>query len=122
MCHLLLGLPFLALPLFWLLPLELAAPAYAAAALIALGIYAYALKAMRMPRVNGAEGMLGETGRVVGVGERGATLFFHGELWSADVEGELPAAGDAARIVGIEGLRLRIKRCGKPICDWRAGS
>jgi membrane protein implicated in regulation of membrane protease activity len=77
---------------------------------------------MRMPRVNGAEGMLGETGRVVGVGERGATLFFHGELWSADVEGELPAAGDAARIVGIEGLRLRIKRCGKPICDWRAGS
>jgi membrane-bound ClpP family serine protease len=65
---------------------------------------------MRQPRLNGAEGMLGEAGNVVQIGERGATLFFHGELWQADVEGGPLVPGDEALIVGIEGLRLRIRR------------
>ena len=112
MCHLVLFMPVFALPVFWLLPLPVAAPLYAVVVLLSLVLYAYTLKAMRQRRLNGAEGMLGEAGQVLEVGERSATLFFHGELWRADVEGEPVAPGDEALIVGVEGLRLRIRRRG----------
>lgn len=110
MCHLMLFLPVFALPVFWLLPLYAATPVYAAIAVISLILYAYTFKAMRQPHLNGAEAMLGETGSVVEASERGATLFYHGELWRAEVEGAPLAPGDEALIVGIEGLRLRIRR------------
>jgi membrane-bound ClpP family serine protease len=54
--------------------------------------------------------LLGEEGRITEAGERGATLFFHGELWRADIDGEPLAPGDEALIVGIEGLRLKVRR------------
>lgn len=110
MCHLVLFLPVFALPVFWLLPMSLAAPLYGAVAVVSLVLYAYTVKAMKQRRLNGAEGMLGEAGQVVETGEQGATLFFHGELWRADVEGEPLVPGDEALIVGIDGLRLRIRR------------
>jgi membrane protein implicated in regulation of membrane protease activity len=98
------------LPVFWLLPLSAATAVYAAIAAISLVLYAYTVKAMRQPHLNGAEAMRGETVSVVQVGERGATVFFHGELWRADVEGAPLVPGDEALIVGIEGLRLKIRR------------
>lgn len=114
MCHVVLLLPVFALPVFWLLPLSVATPVYAAVAVISLIFYAYTFKAMRQPRLNGAEAMLGQTGSIVDIGEDGATLFFHGELWRADVNGEPLAPGDEALIVGIEGLRLKIRRTRAP--------
>lgn len=110
MCHVLFALPVLALPVFWLLPLSIAIPVYAAAAALSLGVYACAVKAMRLPRLNGTDGMLGATGRVAQVSERGATLIVHGELWSADSSGEKLAVGDQAVILGVEGLRLRVRK------------
>lgn len=110
MCHLLLALPVIALPLLWLWAPELAVPTYAAVTLVSLAFYAYALKAMRMRRLNGAEGMLGDKGRIVQASGRQATLFFHGELWRADVEGEPLALGDEASIVAVDGLRLRVRK------------
>ncbi len=110
MCHLVLLLPVFALPVFWLLPLSWATPVYAAVAVVSLIFYSYAFKAMRQPRLNGAEAMVGETGSIVDAGESGATLFFHGELWRADVEGAPLVPGDEALIVGIKGLRLKITR------------
>jgi len=110
MCHLLLGLPVLALPVFWLLPPAVAAPVYAVTASVSLVIYAYAWKVMKMPRLNGIEGLLGATGRVVHVGERVATLFLHGELWSVEPQGEKLSVGDQAVVVGFEGLRLRAQK------------
>jgi len=110
MCHFLLFLPVAALPVFWLLPLSIALPAYALALGIALWIYALAIKTTRRPMMTGAEGMLGESGRVVRVEGRAATLQIHGELWSADAEGEALTVGEAALVVGIKGLRLRVRR------------
>lgn len=110
MCHLLLGLPLLALPVFWLLPLPLATAVYGVTAAASLIVYLYAWKAMRMPRLNGIDGMLGASGRVVRVDERGATLLVHGELWSAEARGEKLALGDEAIIAGFEGLRLRVRK------------
>lgn len=110
MCHLLLLLPVLALPVFWLWPAWVAVPVYGAAALISGVLYWYAWKSARMPKLNGAEGMLGARGRVVQRGERSVTLFFHGELWSAEARGETLVVGDEAVVEGIEGLRLRVRK------------
>lgn len=110
MCHLLLLLPFVMLPVFWLWPASVSVPVYALAALVAAIVYWYALKSARMPKLNGAEGMLGARGRVVDCGERYVKLFFHGEVWSADTDGEPLAVGDEAVVVGIEGLRLRVRK------------
>ncbi len=110
MCHLVLFLPVFALPVFWLLPLPLAAAFYAVIAVVSLALYICTIRAMRQPVLNGPECMVGESGRVVKLGERGATLFVHGELWLAEVEGEPMVPGEEALIVGVEGLRLRAVR------------
>ena len=111
MCHLLLLLPLLALPVLWLLPASVSVPLYAAATLVSGLLYWYAAKSARMPKLNGAEAMLGARGRVVNSSKGSVTLFFHGELWSADVvRGEALAVGDEAVVVEIDGLRLRVRK------------
>ena len=110
MCHLLLLLPFLVLPVFWLWPASIAVPVYTAAALVSGVFYWYTLKSARMAKLNGAEAMLGARGRIVDQQERCVTFFLHGELWLADADGEPLAVGDEAVVVGIEGLRLRVRK------------
>ena len=110
MCHLLLLLPLLAPPLFWLLPASVAIPVYAIAVLVSGVVYWHTWKSARMPKQNGAEGMLGARGRVTDCGERSLRLFVRGELWSADATGEAPAVGDEAIVVGIDGLRLHVRK------------
>jgi membrane-bound ClpP family serine protease len=110
MCHVLLLLPVIALPVLWLLPLPIGLPVYALALAIALWVYVLAVKTMRMPAMTGAEGMIGEHGRVVRVEGRSATLQIHGELWFAEAEGEPLAAGETALVIGIDGLRLKARR------------
>ena len=109
MCHLALFLPVFALPLFWLLPLPLAASFYALVALASLALYVAAVKAMRWPRLNGSECLVGKSGRIVQRGERGATVRVGGELWLADIEGRAMAPGDEVLIVGIDGLKLTVR-------------
>lgn len=108
MCHLLLFLPVVALPVLWLLPLSISVPAYALAVAVALWIYVLAVKSGRRPAMTGAEGMIGECGRVVQVDGSTAKLLVHGELWSAETAGEKLAVGAEVRVVGIEGLRLKV--------------
>ena len=110
MCHLLLLLPLLALPVLWLLPAPVAIPIYASAVLVSGIVYWHAWKSARMPKLNGAEGMLGARGRVTNSDQRSTTLFVRGELWSADATGEALSVGDEAVVVGIEGLRLRVRK------------
>lgn len=112
MCHFLLFLPVVALPVFWLWPLPIALPVYALALGIALWVYALAIKTARRQVMTGAEGMIGERGRVVRIEGRTATVEIHGELWSAEAAGEPLALGQVARVVGITGLRLKVTRIG----------
>jgi membrane protein implicated in regulation of membrane protease activity len=111
MCHLVLALPVLALPVFWIWPLSIALPVYGLVAGASLVLYGHIWKAIKRPRMNGAEGMLGSEGTVVSTNERGLSLLLHGELWSARAKGESLVTGDKARIVGVDGLTLRVKRC-----------
>ena len=106
MCHLLLLLPVLALPVFWLLPLSDAGPLYAEVVVVSVFVYLFVWKAWRKPLANGTQNLIGTTGRVVRVGPRNVMLQLGGELWTADVEGAPLSVGERATVVAIRGLRL----------------
>ena len=103
-------LPVLALPMFWLWPPSIAVPVYALVVALSLAVYVLAIRMMRMPRLNGADSIVGKTGRVVRVDERGMTLQIGSEYWSADGGGEKFEVGDRALITGIDRLRLTLGR------------
>lgn len=112
MCHILLLLPVLALPVFWIWPPEIAFPVWGTAAAVALAVYVLVYKAWRMPLANGPQVLLGATGRVVSLGERHVTLRVGRELWLADVKGAPLSLGDEGEVVAIDGLRLTVR--GRP--------
>jgi inner membrane protein len=112
MCHVLLLLPVLALPVFWIWPLEIALPVWGTAAVVALAVYVLVYKAWKMPLADGPQALLGATGRVVSVAERQVTLRVGRELWLADVKGAPLSLGEEGEVVAIEGLRLTVR--GRP--------
>jgi len=114
MCHVLLLLPVLALPVFWIWPLEIALPIWGTAAAAALAVYVLVYKAWKMPLANGPQALLGATGRVISLGERHVTLRVGGEIWLADVIGGPLALGEEAEVVAIDGLRLTARKAGAP--------
>jgi membrane protein implicated in regulation of membrane protease activity len=109
MCHLILALPFLGLMVFWLWPLSVAAPVYAAIFLLSLLMYYLILQAMRRPVVTGAEEILQEIGRVIEVKKKKARIRVHSEIWNA-VSTDRLRAGDQVEIMGVDGLVLRVRR------------
>jgi len=58
MCYLILMMPPLALPVFWLWPLEIAAPAYWDVLALSAWIYYLTIKDMRRPVKTGQEALL----------------------------------------------------------------
>lgn len=110
MCHLLLLLPVLALPVFWIWPPQISLPAYGIAAAASLGVYVLVYRAWKAPLAHGLQLLLGATGRVVSVEGRRATLRVRGELWVADVRGLPLVAGDEAEVVAVDGLRLTARK------------
>jgi inner membrane protein len=80
MCHLLLILPLLALPVFWTFPLSSAISVYGAVTGVSLLIYWYALQAMKRPVETGMEGMIGEIGSVVEVSGAELVVQIHNEM------------------------------------------
>jgi len=111
MCHLILALPIVALPVLWLLPPGVAVPIYAVTAAISIAVYATAIKAWKMPVRNGIEVLLGATGKVARLDGRRVVLSVQGELWSADFEGGPVAVGDKVVVVGFEDFRLKARKC-----------
>ena len=109
MCHLILLLPLLALPLFWLVPMSIAVPVYAAVLLLSGGIYFLAIRAMRQPVQTGVEALIHSTGEVLG---KEGSLFrvrVRSEVWNAESTDNL-RPGDYVEVVAVEGLRLKVRR------------
>lgn len=109
MCHLLLLLPMLALPVFWLWPMAIAAPVYGVVLIISLWVYFLALRAMRQSVGTGAEELLGSEGIVLSMESGLARVRVHSEIWFAQAVTKV-RAGDRVKVVGIDGLRLRVQR------------
>ena len=109
MCHVLLLLPLLALPVFWLMPFAAALPVYGVVLASSAAIYWYAIQAMRRPVETGAEGMVGEIGEVIE--SRGANLFVRArsETWHAKSAAEL-REGDRVKVVAVDELTLRVQK------------
>lgn len=111
MCHLILALPLLGLGVFWLWPLSVAAPVYAVIFLVSLAFYYFIMRAMHQPVMTGREAIIQGTGKVIEVREHKVRVRVRNELWNAESPDKL-RAGDQVRIVGIDGLMLRVQRIG----------
>lgn len=110
MCHLvLIGLPLAGLSVFWFLPLPIALPTYLLIGAATAGFYWYLYKGNGGPVLTGAEEMQRAVGKVLRTNGRLADVWVHSELWSAQYEGEL-RDGDRVRVVGMDGLRLRVRK------------
>lgn len=117
MCHLILFLPLLALPVLWLLPLGVSAPLYGVVVALSAVIYAFALRAMWMPVCTGAEALVRATGTVRFVDGRKAAVWVQSELWLAESAGGPLAEGDRVEVMAIDGLTLKVRKL--PACDDR---
>jgi membrane-bound serine protease (ClpP class) len=102
-------LPVLGLPVFWLWPLSEAAPAYGVILGLSILVYVYVVQAMRRPVETGAEQILHSTGRVLEVGAKDVSVRVHSEMWRA-VSSEKLQPGDLVEIIGIDGLKLRVRK------------
>jgi membrane-bound serine protease (ClpP class) len=72
-------------------------------------IVAAGLRAQWLPVRTGKEAMMGQLATAVGrIDPQGGKVFVEGELWNATSDTPIPA-GEAAEIVGIEGLTLKVK-------------
>jgi len=110
MCHLILLLPIVALPVFWLLPPTLSVPIYSVVVLVAGWVYWYAVKAMRLPLVSDDVRLTHAVGTVVGVqSPRRCRIKVLGEYWLADSSEHLQK-GDDVRITGRDGLTLHVEK------------
>ncbi|WP_330961282.1 NfeD family protein [Photobacterium sp. 53610] len=111
MCHLLLALPFLALPLFWLTPLSFAVPVYSVIFMISIVIYLLAFRAMHLPVVTGSETLLHQVGVIKGWQFGFYRVYLHNELWNALSDEELQL-GEQVEVVSVQGVTLHIHRVG----------
>ncbi|MEO0261760.1 MAG: NfeD family protein, partial [candidate division WOR-3 bacterium] len=58
----------------------------------------------------GKEGIIGETGIARSdIDKKGGTAFIHGEIWQAMSEEKIKK-GEEIEVIGIEGLKLKVKK------------
>lgn len=78
------------------------------AALVVGFLAVLAARAQRTPVSAGHAGLLGERGRAIEELSPSGRVFVHGEIWNADAEAPV-AIDQSVRIVGVEGLRLKVR-------------
>jgi membrane protein implicated in regulation of membrane protease activity len=111
MCHLVLLLPVLALPLFWLAPLSIAVPAYALVVVLSGAVYWLVVSAMRRPVQIGAEALAHNTGEVIATDDGVLRVRIHNEIWNARSADDLEP-GDRIEVIAVEAMRLKVRRIG----------
>ena len=109
MCHLILAMPLLALPIFWLVPPDVSVPVYAVITLASVFVYMKVMGSMKKPVVTGNEALVGAHGEVVTVtGDNRYLVRANGELWTARGGAGLES-GQQVVISSVEGLTLSIQ-------------
>ena len=110
MCHLVLAaLPLAGLSVFWFLPMPVALPAFLVIGAATAAFYLYLYRGNSRPVLTGAEAMQRAIGKVLGAHGCLADVWVRSELWSAQFEGEL-REGDLVQVVGMDGLRLKVRK------------
>ncbi len=108
-------MPFVGLPLFWLLPLEYALPINIAAWLATPFLYRVIRRAMRKPIQDGFQSLIGTEAEVVSKSETGHSTKYlvrsqgEGELWSA-YSADALQVGEWVNIVAVKGIGVVVER------------
>ena len=110
MCHLILFLPFFAVPIFWLFPITTALPLYFLVLGISLFLYFKIFQAMRQKVKTGREAMLGKKGLVVEDIDPEGKVQYANEIWDATAGGSRFLKGEQVKIMGIRGLVLLVEK------------
>ena len=113
MCHLILALPLLGLGLFYVLPLAWAGPLYGAVLLVSAVFYVPIYRAHRQPVACGWEAMVGKLAEAVDGFPGLGRVKYHNVFWKARSKEPL-AAGERAKIVGLQGMTLLVQRTAEP--------
>jgi membrane protein implicated in regulation of membrane protease activity len=104
-CHLLLLSPVFGLGLFFIFPWTIAFPSYLVVLAVSFLLYRKIVQSMKEPVVTGREGLLGQVAQLGPAG----TLKLHGERWTIEGNGKNLPDGEWVRIVGVDGLRVRVQ-------------
>ncbi len=113
-CHAVFLLPFVGLPLFWLLPLGYALPINFVTWLASPFLYRMIMRAMKKPLADGFQSLIGTQAEVVS--KRALTHFAkylvrakgEGELWSAYSTDALDI-GEWVNIVAVKGIGVVVE-------------
>jgi membrane protein implicated in regulation of membrane protease activity len=116
MCHLLLLTPGFALAVFWIWPLSVAGPVYAAVVALSLWMYILILQAMRRPVLGGSDELLHSIGEVMEVRGHALRVRVHSEMWNAESSDALQR-GERVKVIGLTGLILHVRRCQEGECE-----
>ena len=109
MCHVILLLPIIALPLFWFLSWEEALILYTTICLLAAVCYWLLWGDMRRPAATGIEGMMGGTGTIFRCGEGETKVYYRGEIWDAVCKDAM-SLGERVEIVGLDRMKIIVRR------------
>lgn len=109
MCHVILALPFLSLPVLWLWPPPVAIPVYGTILALSLWMYFYVARLMKRPVTTGSEAILHGTGKVIEGGRGKIRVRIHSETWNA-VSADRLSKGDRVQVIGVDGLILRVEK------------
>lgn len=109
MCHLILLMPVLALPVFWFLPLPQALLIYLVILLLSAWIYYYIIIAMRREVIVGPETLLHSHGKVVGVADGILRVRVQSENWNATSTEKLKK-DETIEVLSVDGLTLRVRK------------
>lgn len=84
-------------------------PTLALSILISGGVAYLATRSHQMQPTTGADGMIGEKGRVASELNPEGSVFLHGETWRAECEGHI-GMGESVVVEAVEGLKLKVKK------------
>jgi membrane protein implicated in regulation of membrane protease activity len=106
-------LPVIALPVFWLLPPAQAIPLYALCVLVSALTFWFMRGSMTRRAVTGEEGLIGKAAKVVSRSRSGNEILYlvevKGELWTAASADDLKI-GDRVKIKAMDGIKLIVER------------
>ncbi len=69
-------------------------------------------RSMALPEITGQGELVGLAGKAQTDLSPEGMVFVRGEIWQAEAEGEI-ASGDRIEVVGVDGLRLRVRKAGQ---------
>ena len=119
MCHIILVLPIISLPMFLLLPLPVASVVYLLILAFSVWVYHRLMDSMHQPVCTGREGLIHANGEVISATRGHLLVRLAGEIWRARADEPL-LPGDPVEVTDVKGLELSIKRRMAPVAGRQA--